>query len=126
MREHGGDRREGRERRNDKRKQSAPASYLLHLSETVKGPLGSSHNEECHLRGGKEGSGARFLLLSCSLFSYYFTESCRPWRGKAMGSDGGGEAWEEVEGRGETVREFLRLRTVMNEEVAQRRNAASF
>lgn len=89
MREHGGDRREGRERRNDKRKQSAPASYLLHLSETVKGPLGSSHNEECHLRGGKEGSGARFPLLSSSLFSYYFTESCRPWRGKAMGSDGG-------------------------------------
>lgn len=64
MQEHDGDRREGRERRNDKRKQSAPESYLLHLSATVKGPLGSSHNEERHLRGGKEGSGARFLLLS--------------------------------------------------------------
>lgn len=88
MREHGGDRREGRERGNDKRKQSAPASYLLHLSAAVKGPRGSSHNEECHLRGRQEGSGARLLLPSSPPFSHYFTESCRPPRGKAVGSDG--------------------------------------
>lgn len=128
MREHGGDRREGRERRNDKRKQSAPASYLLHLSETVKGPLGSSHNEECHLRGGKEGSKRRslpFAFLSSVplLFHGELPAVEREGDGKRWRRGGvGGSGRKRKDGEGV----FLRLRTVMNEEGVQRSKASSF